>query len=53
MSLRNEPRRESKMMLRMAESKTVLKTDQEVGRKTGYENLFKTVLKLVGVRQTP
>lgn len=32
----------------MAESKKVLKADREVGSETGYEDLFRTLLKLVG-----
>lgn len=37
----------------MAESKTALKTDREVGSMTGYEDLFRTLLKLVGDGQAP
>lgn len=37
----------------MAESKKVLKADREVGSETGYGDLFRMLLKLVGDRQAP
>jgi len=37
----------------MAGSNIVLKADREVGSKSSYEDLFRTLLKLVGDRRAP